>query len=325
VKRGFLDNNTTLVTLSIGGNDVGFSTVIQHCIFNSLLGPCKDTAAPAPGTGTTGEFIKQRTNAVTGKVLETLEAIHDEAPNARILLLGYPMLFETGSACALLASENLPWLRQVSLDLNQSLSMAAFLANSYTVYQDPQYRFAGSNLCTENPGIRGLETTLTPGDKPMINIPLPGSPDQRVGVSAQSIHPTMLGSAMYGEVANTTLRMTRTNLSAGIAGGYPTTYYATFRLHDGGTASMNVSSFSACGEELRIGLRKSPDGTQQVTGQQHTNSLAWRGNHGIQTFTWQATTPHTTDLPAGYYAVNARLLTGCSSGTSQSWAGQLQW
>lgn len=68
-----------------------------------------------------------------------------------------------------------------------------------------------------------------------------------------------------------------------------------------------------------------PQAAFTVTGQRHTYSLSSKRNHGMRTFTGLATTPHTTSLPTGYYAVNARLVSGCSGSTSQSWAGQLQW
>lgn len=230
----------------------------------------------------------------------------------------------SGGTCAGILDQDRPWLNDVARALNKELSKAASQAGTYVTYEDPQYRFEGHNLCTDLPGITPILWDLTPGDRPWFYIPTPDSPSIPVGVSSQSIHPTPYGTSRYALVANNALRSQRVPLSAGIAGGAPTTYYATFRLHDGGPASMDVSSFSSCGGELRIGLHRSPDGVQQVLGQQSTQSLSWTSPYGMQTFRTSDTVP-SPELPAGFYALNARLVSTCASGTSQSWSGALYW
>ena len=70
-----------LVTISIGGNDIEFSGIIEECL--RLGSDCTDLDAQ-----TRGEI------SALGSELDTLFGqIRDRAPNARILVVGYPRLF----------------------------------------------------------------------------------------------------------------------------------------------------------------------------------------------------------------------------------------
>ncbi len=79
---------------------------------------------------------------------------------------------------------------------------------------------------------------------------------------------------------------------------------------------MNVSAFSACGGEMRLGLRTGAAGTQ------NTETLSWTSPHGMQNFIWSSSYS-TALLPGDSYAFNARLTTACTGGGTQSWSGEL--
>jgi len=80
---------------------------------------------------------------------------------------------------------------------------------------------------------------------------------------------------------------------------------------------MSISSFSSCGQELRLGLRSGAAGTQT------SNSLSWTGPHDKQNFLHAPDSLNTPDLPGNTYAMNARLTTACAGGGSQTWTGDL--
>lgn len=80
---------------------------------------------------------------------------------------------------------------------------------------------------------------------------------------------------------------------------------------------MNVSSFSTCGQELRLGLRTGAAGTQS------TKSLSWTAPHDMQNFIFSPDSLATPDLPGNSHAMNARLTAGCPGGGVQSWGGEL--
>ena len=317
--RGFLDANTTLVTLTMGGNDVGFGPILQACIqspgiFASPPTDCKVDPAPSEEfSGTIEQMVDSRLAALATNITTVLQEIHQRAGNARIVLLGYPTLFENGTLCVLLSESNRSWLNSVSQRLNQALTKAAFDAGAYVTYESPQYRFSGHNVCAENNALRRLVLTTTPGDAGTWIQPqnAPG-----FGISAQSVHPNQFGTDLYAQAANNALVTERVPLSATLTAGAPTTYYATLRWMEGPTA-MSISSFSSCGQELRLGLRSGAAGTQT------SNSLSWTGPHDKQNFLHAPDSLNTPDLPGNTYAMNARLTTACAGGGSQTWTGDL--
>src|ERR1700755_3338688 len=73
-----LDASTTVVSLTIGGNDIGFSEVAESCItLNPFSHPCKDKY-DAGGV----DQLEQRINAAAPKVAAVLQGIHARSPKA---------------------------------------------------------------------------------------------------------------------------------------------------------------------------------------------------------------------------------------------------
>jgi lysophospholipase L1-like esterase len=83
-----LGDDVGLVTISIGGNDLGFASVVRHC---GLSTNC--LAAPYGGSPT----LKEWGNAALASIAERLEPVYkrigSEAQEARVLVIGYPALF----------------------------------------------------------------------------------------------------------------------------------------------------------------------------------------------------------------------------------------
>jgi lysophospholipase L1-like esterase len=140
--------STTLVTLGIGGNDIGFSDIVLLCSSLSFLNPfgapCKKHYT-AGGIDRLAEAVAQ-----TGpKVAAILEDIHSRAPAARVLLVGYPALLPaTGDGCwplAPFAHGDVPYLRGVELKLNQMLASEA--AAHGATYVDTYTDSTGHTLC----------------------------------------------------------------------------------------------------------------------------------------------------------------------------------
>ena len=85
-----LDNMTGIVTLTIGGNDIGYwSTVADACTSTSPVGtPCQDQFV-VNGQDT----ISQRIAAAAPKVAAVLDGIHQRAPRADVFILAYEAIF----------------------------------------------------------------------------------------------------------------------------------------------------------------------------------------------------------------------------------------
>lgn len=84
-----LNGGTDLVTISIGGNDAGFASTILTCKFGS-----DSDCLTALGRADT--YID---TVLPGKLDRTYAAISGRAPNARVVVLGYPHLYEQGTGC----------------------------------------------------------------------------------------------------------------------------------------------------------------------------------------------------------------------------------
>lgn len=82
----------TLVTLTVGGNDIGFSTVVSNCTAFSSDQACKNAVVTA-----TDEVTKIK--PMRDNLIGLLQQIRAKAPNARVVLLGYPYLYSKGPTC----------------------------------------------------------------------------------------------------------------------------------------------------------------------------------------------------------------------------------
>ncbi|MGD0700324.1 MAG: SGNH/GDSL hydrolase family protein [Trebonia sp.] len=159
---------TALVTLGIGGNDVGWVQIITRCTEMDLipalipgrtasgLTPCQDYYT-AGGTN----VIEQRTQSVARQLGEALTRIRQRAPRARVYVVGYPDLFPAGGdACADalgLTKGDVAFLNDEELRFNGMLRQAAQAAkagyiNTYTPSE-------GHNACSA-PASRWIEPLI---------------------------------------------------------------------------------------------------------------------------------------------------------------------
>jgi lysophospholipase L1-like esterase len=131
-----LDANTTVVSLTIGGNDIGFSEVAESCItLNPFSHPCLDKY-DAGGV----DQLKARIEATAPKVAAVLAGIKSRSPSAKIYLVNYPAIFpETGLGCwpqMPIGFQDVPYLRSTeqrldSMLANQAAAAGATLVNWY--------------------------------------------------------------------------------------------------------------------------------------------------------------------------------------------------
>ncbi|MEV7327516.1 SGNH/GDSL hydrolase family protein [Micromonospora sp. NPDC093244] len=150
-------SNTALVTVQIGGNDIGFAGIIGDCAEASLsspLGqPCKDRYT-AGGV----DQLQARITATAPKVTSVLQGIRRAAPGARVVVLGYPAIVpDSGYGCwpvVPIAYQDVPYLRAVEKSLNAMLANTA-AANGAT-YADVYTPSIGRDACKSS-GTRWVE------------------------------------------------------------------------------------------------------------------------------------------------------------------------
>ncbi|MER6954253.1 SGNH/GDSL hydrolase family protein [Streptomyces sp. NPDC000618] len=149
--------NSDIVTVQIGGNDIGFGTIIGTCV---QLAPTDPTGDPCRRHyGASGVDELSVTIAKTApKIARVLEAVHDRAPHARVLLVGYPdLLPDDGSGCAPsvpFATQDFPYLRDTEKRLNLMLRLVARW--NHAEYVDTYGPTIGHDMC-KSPAVRWIE------------------------------------------------------------------------------------------------------------------------------------------------------------------------
>jgi lysophospholipase L1-like esterase len=89
---GQLSSDTSLVTLQIGGNDVGFVDVLKNCILTIDDKDCISAVDAAKSAAT---------SALSPKLATTYAAVRKAAPNAKVIVVGYPRLYTIGGDCGI--------------------------------------------------------------------------------------------------------------------------------------------------------------------------------------------------------------------------------
>jgi lysophospholipase L1-like esterase len=125
-----LRRTTALVTVGIGGNDLGFSTIASNCASYTPWGPTRVGLSCAAHYTTGG--VDQLTAAVQQlgvKVAAVLARVRQRAPGATVFVIGYPDIVPpTGSGCwpsLPFRVADLGFLRGVEAQLNAALAAAA--------------------------------------------------------------------------------------------------------------------------------------------------------------------------------------------------------
>lgn len=128
VPVGAVKKSTTLVTLSIGGNDIGFARIALTClalgVTDSRGAPCKRVFV-RHGT----DELRARIDATGPKVARLLKRIHARSPDAQVIVVGYLRMLPTfGPRCfpaVPVADGDVTYLAGVERDLNAMLAARA--------------------------------------------------------------------------------------------------------------------------------------------------------------------------------------------------------
>jgi lysophospholipase L1-like esterase len=130
-----LTTDTQIATLQIGGNDIGFTSILENCATaNPFAHPCRDKYV-VNGHDTLADKIA----ATAPKVATVLQGIHARSPGARVFVVNYAAILpETGSGCwpqVPIAFSDVPYLRSVEKNLNAMLAQQA-AANGARIVDD---------------------------------------------------------------------------------------------------------------------------------------------------------------------------------------------
>lgn len=187
--QGFVDENTTLVTISIGGNDAKFGPIVTKCVTLPL---CELVTLGSEG---------HISGPVEDSVVIALEEIRKKAPNARVMLMGYPPLLsgDPGECVPGIDVEETNLLNFYATHLQKHLREAKDRANdaagtNYVTVMDPRDEFEDRGICGSPEAVHGIIAKASPGEPPL-----------KI-VSQQSFHPNIEGYELYANVLTRALR-----------------------------------------------------------------------------------------------------------------------
>jgi lysophospholipase L1-like esterase len=148
-----IDARTRWVTITVGGNDIGYIGDLGLLAMRGTHGPVGWLArtfwkGPKP--------VAQRDFAGVGSaLLATLKAIHARAPHATIIVATYPTILPPSGTCATLgfSAAEADVMRQVGDQLAATTRSAA--AQGGAILVDMNALGAGHNACSAEPWTRG--------------------------------------------------------------------------------------------------------------------------------------------------------------------------
>lgn len=172
-----LTSSTTHVSISVGGNDAGFAKVLTECAKPAWASNCNGAVDTAQSYITT---------VLSGRLATLYSSIRAKAPNAKVVVVGYPRIFQ-GEDCNALTwfspSEEAR-LNQMA-DLLNARTSAAAGARAFA-FANPTSIFLGHAVCDDVEWINGLSSPISEsyhpnraghrsGYAPTVSTPLTGS------------------------------------------------------------------------------------------------------------------------------------------------------
>ncbi len=150
-----LNRSTELVTITAGGNNLGFGEIVTNCgtaIFDSAFAAaCADASATAKAKLLSGQLA--------GDVASMIQSVQAAAPNAKIVVTGYPYLFDpipAGRTDSM--SQFIYRATDLARGLNDSIAVAAAAIDPTALrvnYVDVRTAFAGHGILSNDPWING--------------------------------------------------------------------------------------------------------------------------------------------------------------------------
>jgi lysophospholipase L1-like esterase len=142
-----LSASTTLVSITIGGNDAGFSSVMETCVLESSSSCVKAITASEAYVA----------DELPARLDTTLQTIRADAPAAKIVVLGYPDLYDLSksSSCIGLSTADRTALNQGAGDLDSALATATAAAGD--TYVDVRSEFAGHEICDSDSWLHSVD------------------------------------------------------------------------------------------------------------------------------------------------------------------------
>jgi lysophospholipase L1-like esterase len=149
---GALSASTNKVTISVGGNDAGFADVLTECAQPAWMSDCNGAIDDAQAV---------INNVLPGRLSSLYASIRSKAPNAKVVVVGYPRIFmgEDCNAFTWFSPSEQSRLNYTADLLNSRISAQA-AAKGFT-FANPTSRFSGHAVCDDVEWVNGLSSPIT--------------------------------------------------------------------------------------------------------------------------------------------------------------------
>jgi hypothetical protein len=198
-----LSSSTSLVTITAGGDDVDFGGVLKFCYLKG--NSCESDSFE--GFSTLDAWASAQFAALQPHLAALYKKVRSEAPNAKILVLGYPQLLpasDTEQSCLKLqpglpgipglGNDEQAFIRSADDQFNTTIANAVSDANVNATFLPVASAFAGHEVCGSlGEWINGPSVTLTRHHFPPIT------------PRTTSFHPNQLGQDEYATIINSFL------------------------------------------------------------------------------------------------------------------------
>lgn len=180
-QREHITDDTSLITISMGGNDFGFADVLSHCMFHNCA---------------TEDYRGQLEAVIAAEAAQLVEMYRDmrerAGDDARIIVVGYPHLFDVNGGHGLSLSSPIRaaerrFLNEVTDLANQAIQDSIAQADANVEFVDIRDVFAGHEVGTADPWIHDLSLKWDWGN---------------TGPDPASFHPTRAGQDAIRDAVN---------------------------------------------------------------------------------------------------------------------------
>jgi lysophospholipase L1-like esterase len=189
-KPGYIDQldfvttyQPKVITISVGGNDIGFSDIFKKCAIPWNIDTCYNSYEDRL------EQVRE-INSKFSDLVNTYQKIKNSSTtDTRIYVIGYPQIAKVGGDCALnvhLNSEEIEFSQQLASYLDSVIEQAASKAG--VAYVDTQNALNGHRFCETDPHSVAMNGLTVGNDTPGLLhglIPVP--------IGNESFHPNALG------------------------------------------------------------------------------------------------------------------------------------
>jgi lysophospholipase L1-like esterase len=182
------ENAPQVITIGVGGNDAGLMAKLTTC---ASSGTC-NWANSAKEKEQTALEIKN----IFGKLVHTYKKIHEDSPNSKIYVIGYPNIIDASGKCDkitgfLFDNTEKEFIFESVTYLNQVVKAAAKSAG--VMYIDVQGSYGNQALCgSESPN--AISGVRTGDDSNLIN-----DSDWFKFIGNESFHPNSIGHSLVAK------------------------------------------------------------------------------------------------------------------------------